>query len=152
MRFKWVDVREYFQCDGCGAKLSFNKTFDKVQRLDDDRFGFFKEECKEKARESGWQLGSKDVCGKCRSVLLQLGTEDQNFRNLLIDAEYLHCDARAKLAAAAPDLVRALLLTEWRRSWEGDTLDSCRACERFRYQGHTADCETDLALKKAGVR
>lgn len=71
--------------------------------------------------------------------------------------------ARATLAAAAPDLVRALLEVEW---VEHETQDGpvryCPSCEnvhpsterdyRARDRGHGPGCELDDALRKAGER
>jgi|CXWL01.1.fsa_nt_gi hypothetical protein len=60
--------------------------------------------------------------------------------------------ARAILAAAAPDLVRALLAVEWGvycGSWDGPV---CPMCVGDRSDGHAGDCQLDAALRKAGVR
>lgn len=54
--------------------------------------------------------------------------------------------ARARLAAAAPDLARALLSVEWE-----DYSGRCPWCSAIRGADHRADCERQSALKKAGV-
>lgn len=55
-------------------------------------------------------------------------------------------EGRARLAAAAPDLVRALLVAE---QWSG----ACVCCGKLhRVHGHHATCALDAALRKAGVR
>ena len=54
-------------------------------------------------------------------------------------------DARARLAAAAPDLVRALLAAE------RDVRGVCHWCNNERRHGHADDCRWQLALRKAGV-
>ncbi len=68
--------------------------------------------------------------------------------------------ARAKLTAAAPDLVRALLAVEWvaQDGCCGEmTLPQCPWCDGyegrvgFGHHGHTADCQRQAALRKAGV-
>lgn len=61
--------------------------------------------------------------------------------------------ARAKLAAAAPDLVRVLLAVEWGDDQEdGDYCPSC-GLEKEYYGGrHSEGCALDAALRKAGVR
>ncbi len=53
--------------------------------------------------------------------------------------------ARAKLVAAAPDLVRALLAVEWHHG-------ECDICGAFERDGHEPDCPVGGALRKAGVR
>lgn len=55
---------------------------------------------------------------------------------------------RARLAAAAPDLVQALLEVEWA---EDETGPYCPSCLRWRKGGHADDCATVAALRKAGV-
>lgn len=62
--------------------------------------------------------------------------------------------ARTKLAAAAPDLVRALLAVEWvGQEWDCGALpDACPRCKAYREDGHTFDCTLDAALRKAGIR
>lgn len=50
---------------------------------------------------------------------------------------------RAQLAAAAPELYRALLVAEW-----CDHLQ-CYRCNNYERQGHTKDCELAAALRKA---
>ncbi len=79
------------------------------------------------------------------------------------------CIARAELAAAAPDLARALLAVEWEGGWTQDSGGStkqgracsicgelleqiCPTCEGTRSTGHGPDCALDDALRKAGVR
>lgn len=56
--------------------------------------------------------------------------------------------ARARLAAAAPDLARALLVVE--QHGYNDT-GKCPNCFLWEGDGH-ADCALDVALRKAGVR
>lgn len=64
----------------------------------------------------------------------------------------------ARVLAAAPDLVRALLAVEW--TWrEGSERLRCAACDGEEPHeskpwrgGHTPTCATDAALRKAGVR
>ena len=63
-----------------------------------------------------------------------------------------HNAAVATLAAAAPDLARALLAVEWvDRNW-------CIVCDGINPsdadggQGHAPDCALAAALRKAGVR
>jgi hypothetical protein len=78
----------------------------------------------------------------------------------LVDTEECHpfsqLKARARLASAAPDLVRVLLAVEW-----GCPGRYCLSCgetepgidaEGDRSGGHAPDCALDLALRKAGVR
>jgi hypothetical protein len=67
----------------------------------------------------------------------------------------------ARLAAAAPELVRALLALEW-SAWSRFAPDvaTCPACMGSEpgarapetLEGHRADCIVDAALRKAGVR
>jgi hypothetical protein len=64
-------------------------------------------------------------------------------------------EARAKLAAAAPALVRALLLSEWPcvEGDEGSVGPECQGCEsqgpRSEYT-HRTSCPVDAALTLAG--
>jgi hypothetical protein len=58
---------------------------------------------------------------------------------------------RTKLAAAAPDLVRALLVAEW-TGRDGEYCH-CPVCGYARSFGkHAANCQIDAALRKAGAR
>lgn len=61
-----------------------------------------------------------------------------------------HQSARARLAAAAPALVRALLAIEFHKRRPGN-LDgeTCHHC--FRARGHGIDCPVDAALTAAGL-
>jgi len=53
---------------------------------------------------------------------------------------------RARMAAAAPALARALLLAEW-----GDkNIPRCPSCDAPDDSGHEVDCPVDVALKQAG--
>jgi hypothetical protein len=63
---------------------------------------------------------------------------------------YIDGTWRARLASAAPDLVRALLAVEW----VGDAFDNvkCPSCGWFQEDGHDQRCAIDVALRKAGVR
>jgi len=65
--------------------------------------------------------------------------------------------AEAKLAAAAPDLVRALLLVEWAST--GLDENACPDCgvvwggaDGNGSPPHMPDCRLDAALRKAGAR
>ena len=65
--------------------------------------------------------------------------------------------ARACLAAAAPELVRALLAVEWKGVEDYDPVAACPACGGHPPLGnlpgrHEPDCALDAALRKAGVR
>lgn len=53
-------------------------------------------------------------------------------------------EARARLAAAAPELVRVLLAVEFIKD------GFCPSCHC--YDGHAKGCALDAALRKAGVR
>jgi hypothetical protein len=71
-------------------------------------------------------------------------------------AVYLYDDEdRARLASAAPDMVRVLLAVEWEG---GDSFAFCPSCGGLRDglsgepPGHRADRDLDAALRKAGVR
>lgn len=56
--------------------------------------------------------------------------------------------ARARLAAAAPDLARALLELEW----TGPEANlRCSSCEASDIRGHYDECALAAALRKAGV-
>lgn len=64
---------------------------------------------------------------------------------------------RARLAAAAPDLVRALLKVEWAAGKRSDPVcPYCEAHKRPQYGSgtlpHWDHCQLDAALRKAGVR
>ena len=67
-----------------------------------------------------------------------------------------HQNARARLASAAPDMVRVLLACEW--AWcEGREWKVCPSCSNdepndSRRSGHALDCALDACLRKAGVR
>jgi hypothetical protein len=58
--------------------------------------------------------------------------------------------ARARLAAAAPDLARALLAVEWGSSERGH--NACPACAAMGPGDHCDGCQLDAALRKAGIR
>lgn len=55
---------------------------------------------------------------------------------------------RARLAAAAPELVRVLLSIEWGGRYHGD----CPSCAYQEHNGHATWCWLNAALRKAGVR
>lgn len=98
--------------------------------------------------------------------------EDQAWGTLLIPHEDAGTDdarnrARAQLASAAPDLVRALLAHEKRIVSTDGECASCGATVQFRehletradghrfhppYLQHAPSCALDAALRKAGVR
>lgn len=63
--------------------------------------------------------------------------------------------ARARLAAAAPEMARVLLSLEWRAADER-ALMCCESCGGVREvdggKGHVADCALVAVLRKAGVR
>ena len=59
-------------------------------------------------------------------------------------------EANAKLAAAAPDMARALLAIEWRGGVQGDS-GMCPSCSVFAGFSHAPNCALDAALRKAGV-
>lgn len=56
------------------------------------------------------------------------------------------CEARARLAAAAPEMFRLLLELEW--IWE-DGRQVCGICCRLMAYGHREDCALHTALEKA---
>lgn len=61
---------------------------------------------------------------------------------------------RARLAAAAPDLVRSLLAVEWANGqcpWCGGWDVSEHPNTPSRFAGHEDGCEREAALRKAGV-
>lgn len=60
----------------------------------------------------------------------------------------------ARLASAAPDLVRALLAVEWAtpKAYRASVYWSCAACLNIQPDGHAPGCIIDAALRKAGVR
>ncbi len=74
----------------------------------------------------------------------------------VIQAAWIEDERRAKLLAAAPDLVRALLAVEWisRPDPFGDVCPWCGVEQAhdipppFR---HATDCQRQAALRKAGV-
>ena len=57
----------------------------------------------------------------------------------------------AELAAAAPDLVRALLAVEWVHGIR-QIAATCPACMAEIALDHAKNCPIDAALRKAGVR
>jgi hypothetical protein len=68
----------------------------------------------------------------------------------------------ARLASAAPELVRALLAVEWGADVDGGTLPGCSACYGARpdprtdfhpsvHVDHKPNCVLDAALTKAGI-
>ncbi len=57
--------------------------------------------------------------------------------------------ARARLAAAAPDLVRALLAVEF-ATYDGAE-SWCPWCSSYGVSSHDPDCLRQAALRKAGV-
>ena len=59
--------------------------------------------------------------------------------------------ARARLAAAAPDLVRALLAVEWIYQGHETGERECPWCMSEEWQPHAEDCVRQAALRKAGV-
>lgn len=70
---------------------------------------------------------------------------DEEFLRTTADRDGLDDElavARARLAAAAPDLVHVLLAIE----------HDCPACNTLRMGTHKPDCPLDAALRKAGVR
>ena len=70
-----------------------------------------------------------------------------------------HNNARAKLAACAPEMARMLLAVEWKGD-AGDWGPACPFCHALEpglgnpgsVPGHRAGCELNALLKKAGVR
>jgi hypothetical protein len=61
--------------------------------------------------------------------------------------------ARARLAAAAPDLARALLAVEWGGLTCYGSAAACPFCsEDQAYGKHAPECTLAAALKRAGVR
>lgn len=60
----------------------------------------------------------------------------------------------AKLAAAAPELARALIEAEWSARVGRDNDAACPSCEEWECTGgrHAEDCLLDAALRKAGLR
>ena len=73
---------------------------------------------------------------------------------------YQDSDARAKLAAAAPAMVRLLLELEWAGAYTTDTgggdgepmQPTCLTCEKERSHGHAPDCTWLAVMRAAGVR
>jgi hypothetical protein len=64
---------------------------------------------------------------------------------------------RTKLAAAAPDLVRALLAVEWSGDASASRCPGCLGVKPgvaayTKYEGHSERCPVDAALRKAGAR
>ena len=62
--------------------------------------------------------------------------------------------ADARIMAAAPDLVRALLAVEWvdnDTDATGRYTQHCPSCDAY-FPKHAPDCALDAALRKAGVR
>lgn len=89
----------------------------------------------------------------------QLGVEDEDGVPVLADVFEVFGAVDARLAAAAPDLVRALLAVEW-SGRPGDA--HCEWCgapaeDRYTRDGwtpigeHEDDCPRQAALRKAGV-
>lgn len=70
---------------------------------------------------------------------------------LALDASHMD---RARLAAAAPELVRALLAVEW-RGWSTVDMACCPSCEALKHvavaRKHAPACTLDTALTKAGL-
>ena len=56
-------------------------------------------------------------------------------------------ERRARLAAAAPALVRALLVVEW----AGQGRAGCAECGECRIDPHDRECPVDIALTAAGL-
>lgn len=74
----------------------------------------------------------------------------------VLDAWYHRDDpvgghARARLAAAAPDLVRALLAVELAPGRVPGVDEECPWCGSIEGQSHAANCLRQAALRKAGV-
>lgn len=69
-----------------------------------------------------------------------------------IEAQQAAVRARARLAAAAPELTRALLAVEWSGRERYESWPACPVCEAGEGGRHADDCALDAALRKAGVR
>lgn len=59
--------------------------------------------------------------------------------------------ARARLAAAAPDLARTLLSVEWGHYGHETGELECPVCWAEKWEGHKPECALAAALVKAGV-
>ena len=99
---------------------------------------------KRKPWEETWEAtdmfyGSADVEHRGTAVMRTCGPDDEPYHY-----------PRARLAAAAPDLVRALLAVEW--AYDDLVLEHmCAWCGARKTVGHTHDCVRQAALRKAGV-
>ncbi len=67
-----------------------------------------------------------------------------------------HNAARAKLAAAAPEMARMLALLEWCGPWSAEDGPTCSRCRASRYYDggageHRSDCAWVALMRKAGV-
>jgi len=71
---------------------------------------------------------------------------DNSFRVALFNAGGPEGVARAKLAAAAPDMARLLLTLEWSSG------DFCPCCGQKDGSEHLSHCEWLAVMRKAGVR
>lgn len=77
-----------------------------------------------------------------------LGLGDDSGDLVALDELGAWDDADARLAASAPDLVRALLRVEW----GGDqSIGVCPDCDARELHGHADGCGLAAALRKAGV-
>lgn len=81
----------------------------------------------------------------------QLGVEDEDGVPVLADVFEVFGDDDARLAAAAPDLVRALLATEWIYQGHETGERECPWCMSEEWQSHDPACVRQAALRKAGV-
>ena len=79
------------------------------------------------------------------------GIETENGIPVLIDELGVFDAADARLAAAAPDLVRALLAVELAPGRAPGVDEECPWCGSIEGQTHAADCLRQVALRKAGV-
>lgn len=77
------------------------------------------------------------------------GIETENRIPVLVDEFGVFENADARLAAAAPELVRALLAVEWVDG--GDWGPLCAWCGNGRDEPHSDACARQAALRKAGV-
>lgn len=88
-----------------------------------------------KSWDETWTASGSTVRNETRDLL-----ESWNFDANAAD--------RARLAAAAPDLVRALLAVEWIGP---EAHRRCSSCGASDIRGHYDDCALAAALRKAGV-
>lgn len=113
--------------------------------------------------EATWEPAPRLTAGSTIACTSKSGRTDEGEEGFPLqedEAEYLsHHAARSKLAAAAPDLARALLEVEWGACDEGHN-PACPSCggagpvdgAPWRTSGHGPGCALDAALRKAGIR